>query len=195
MNLPLRWLSVSTAALGLIAIASCGSPASKASDAPIETAEVVEVVDASETQTRPAATLASADTAAPQSVEPPLAVFTEAGVAIRGADVVAYFTDGAYVPGSPEFTYEWGDAVWQFASAANRDAFAANPVQYAPQYGGFCAWAVSQGYTAAVDPTAWKIVDGKLYLNFNASVQNRWARDIPGNIAKGDRNWPSVLSN
>lgn len=125
----------------------------------------------------------------------PEAVFAESGIAIRGADAVAYFTEGTYVPGNPEFTYEWGGAVWQFASTQNRDAFAQSPTEYAPQYGGFCAWAVSQGYTAPVDPTAWKVVDGKLYLNFNAGVQKRWQRDIPGNIAKGDRNWPGVLSN
>jgi len=119
-------------------------------------------------------------------------LFAENGVAIRGADPVAYFTQGAYVPGSPEFTHSWSGATWHFASAENRNLFASNPAQYAPQYGGFCAWAVSQGYTAPVDPNAWKIVDSKLYLNYSQGIQRRWERDLPGNIAKGDANWPGV---
>lgn len=120
------------------------------------------------------------------------AVYAEDGVAIAGADPVAYFTEGAYVPGSAEFVFEWSGATWQFANAANRDEFASNPAQYAPQYGGFCAWAVSQGYTAAVDPEAWTIVDGKLYLNYDQNIQARWEKDIPGHIAQADRNWPAV---
>ncbi len=118
----------------------------------------------------------------------------ENNVAIRGTDPVAYFTQGAPVAGSAEFTYTWNNANWQFASAENRVLFAANPDAYAPQYGGFCAWAVSQGYTAPIDPNAWKIVDGKLYLNYSQGVQRRWERDIPGNITKANANWPGVLS-
>ncbi|MEL6384036.1 MAG: YHS domain-containing (seleno)protein [Cyanobacteria bacterium J06626_18] len=133
--------------------------------------------------------------AAPASDPAPAAVFSENGVAIRGADPVAYFTQGSYVAGSADYTYEWGGAIWQFASAENRDSFASSPGQYAPQYGGFCAWAVSQGYTAPVDPTAWEIVDGKLYLNFDARIQRRWEQDIPGHIASADQNWPAVVSN
>ncbi|MEO1590775.1 MAG: YHS domain-containing (seleno)protein [Cyanobacteria bacterium J06632_22] len=116
----------------------------------------------------------------------------ENGLAIRGTDPVAYFTEGAAVPGRAEFSYRWGNATWQFSSAAHRDQFAANPEQYAPQYGGFCAWAVSQGYTAPIDPNAWRIVDGRLYLNFSPGVQRRWERNIPGNIAQANVNWPSV---
>ncbi|MEL7510518.1 MAG: YHS domain-containing (seleno)protein [Cyanobacteria bacterium J06554_1] len=116
------------------------------------------------------------------------------GLAIRGTDPVAYFTEGAAVPGRSEFAYTWGNATWQFASAENRDLFAASPEQYAPQYGGFCAWAVSQGYTASIDPNAWRIVDGRLYLNYSQAVQQQWEQDIPGNIGKADANWPSVLT-
>jgi hypothetical protein len=83
-------------------------------------------------------------------------------------------------------------AQWRFASAANRDAFSADPGKYAPQYGGYCAWAVSQGYTAEIDPDAWRVESGKLYLNYSKSVQATWAKDVPGNIAKGDRNWPEL---
>ncbi|MGD1853673.1 MAG: YHS domain-containing (seleno)protein [Leptolyngbyaceae cyanobacterium] len=115
-------------------------------------------------------------------------------LAIRGTDPVAYFTQGGPVAGSADFTHTWNNAVWQFATAENRDLFAANPEQYAPQYGGFCAWAVSQGYTASIDPNAWKIVDGKLYLNYSRGVQRRWERDIPGNISQANANWPGVLT-
>ncbi len=123
----------------------------------------------------------------------PPTYFAEQGIAIRGADPVAYFTDSAYVPGRPEFTYDWQGVTWQFASEANRAQFVDNPEAFAPRYGGFCAWAVSQGYTAEIDPTAWKVVEGKLYLNYDQSVQAKWAKDIPGNIAKADQNWPGVL--
>jgi YHS domain-containing protein len=114
------------------------------------------------------------------------------GLAIHGTDPVAYFTEGAAVTGSPEYTYDWGNATWQFASAENRDLFAANPQQYAPQYGGFCAWAVSQGYTASIDPNAWRIVEGRLYLNYSPGVQRQWEQDIPGNISRADANWPGL---
>lgn len=123
-----------------------------------------------------------------------LRYFAKDGIAIAGADPVAYFTNSAYVPGKPEFTHEWNGATWQFSSAKNRDSFAATPEAFVPQYGGFCAWAVSQGYTADIDPTAWKIVAGKLYLNYNADIQTKWSKDIPGNITKANKNWPGVLS-
>jgi YHS domain-containing protein len=116
------------------------------------------------------------------------------GVAIEGTDPVAYFTGGKPVPGSSEFEHEWMGATWRFASAEHRDRFAADPEKYAPQYGGYCAWAVSQGYTAKIDPAAWKIVDGKLYLNYSPAVQSQWQSDIPGNIAKADANWPAIKS-
>ena len=115
------------------------------------------------------------------------------GTAIDGTDSVAYFTEGRPVEGSPDFTHEWNGATWRFSSAANRDKFKAEPERYAPQYGGYCAWAVSQGYTASTEPDAWKIVDNKLYLNYNKGVQAQWEGDIPGNIAAADGNWPSVL--
>ena len=116
------------------------------------------------------------------------------GTAIDGTDPVAYFTENKPVKGSSDFAHEWNGATFHFASAENRDLFAANPEKYAPQYGGYCAWAVSQGYTASTDPEAWKIVDGKLYLNYSKSVQQTWEQDIPGNIAAGDGNWPKVLN-
>ena len=119
-------------------------------------------------------------------------VFTSWGAAIRGTDPVAYFTEGRPVEGKSEFTAEWHGATWYFASAENRDKFIATPEAYAPQYGGFCAWAVAQGSTASTDPEAWHIVDGKLYLNYSLDVQKKWEGDIPGNIAKADKNWPGL---
>jgi len=115
------------------------------------------------------------------------------GVAVGGYDPVAYFTDGKPVPGRADIILEHMGATWRFASEANRGAFQADPAHYAPQYGGYCAWAVSQGYTAKGDPQAWTVADGKLYLNYNKSVKRDWERNIPGNIAKGDANWPHVL--
>lgn len=117
----------------------------------------------------------------------------EQGLAIRGTDPVAYFTEGRPVAGQSEFSYTWNDATWLFASAEHRDQFAENPEQYAPQYGGFCALAVSQGKTATTDPDAWRIVDGKLYLNYSRERQITWEKDIPGNIQKADANWMKGL--
>jgi hypothetical protein len=120
-------------------------------------------------------------------------VFSAGGAAINGFDPVAYFTDGKPVIGNEDITHVWNGAVFRFASEANRDTFAADPATYAPQYGGYCAYAVAQGYTASTDPEAWTVHDGKLYLNFSTGVRRRWLGDVPGNIAKADANWPGVL--
>lgn len=113
-------------------------------------------------------------------------------VTLKGYDVVAYFTQAQPVKGTSQFSHQWMGATWQFSSAANRDAFAMSPEKYAPQYGGYCSWAVSRGYTADIDPEAWKVVNGKLYLNYSKGVQRKWETDIPGNIAKADGNWPGL---
>ena len=120
-------------------------------------------------------------------------IYANDGIAIDGTDAVAYFTEGKPVTGSPEFAHDWMGATWHFSTAENRDLFAADPEAYAPQYGGYCAWAVSQGYTASTVPEAWRIVDGKLYLNYSKGVQAQWEQNIPGNIAKADTNWPKAL--
>jgi len=115
------------------------------------------------------------------------------GVAIRGTDPVAYFTDGKPLAGSPDLALDWSGVTWHFASAENRDAFEADPLAYAPQYGGYCAWAVAaKSELYSTQPANWAIVDGKLYLNFNDGVQERWNTDIPGFIATGDENWPGL---
>jgi YHS domain-containing protein len=115
-------------------------------------------------------------------------------VAVEGHDPVAYFTDKRPVKGSPQFSTTYQGAEFRFASAANLAKFRANPAAYAPQYGGYCAWAVSQGYTAKGAANHWKVVDGKLYLNYNGDVQAKWNKDVPGFIAKADANWPTVLT-
>lgn len=114
------------------------------------------------------------------------------GTAVEGYDVVAYFTEGKPVEGNSDHVAEWKGSKWQFASAENKALFEADPEKYAPQYGGYCAWAVSQGYTASIVPEAWKIVDGKLYLNYSKGVQNTWQQDIPGNIKLANNNWPKI---
>lgn len=116
------------------------------------------------------------------------------GLALKGYDPVAYFTEGKPVQGKPEFTARHEGATYRFASAANRDAFLAGPAKYAPQYGGYCAYGMASGYKAPIEPDAWTIVDGKLYLNYSQSVRDRWSSDIPGFIRKADANWPSVRS-
>jgi YHS domain-containing protein len=123
------------------------------------------------------------------------AIWTQFGsnVAIKGFDPVAYFTDGRPVMGLAQFKTTYNGAEFRFASAAHRDSFIANPARYAPQYGGYCAWAVSQGYTAGIDPEAWRIVGGKLYLNYNKDVQAKWEKDIPGHITAANANWPRVI--
>lgn len=115
------------------------------------------------------------------------------GVAVGGYDPVAYFTDQKPVQGRGDILYEWKGVTWRFASEKNRDVFKANPEKYAPQYGGYCAYAVAKGATAKGDPQAWKIVDGKLYLNLSPSVQKLWDKDIPGYIKAANKNWPGVL--
>lgn len=148
---------------------------------------------------RPAPLIASALLAFAVPLAPALAakapVYTGlfGSVAVGGYDPVAYFTQGKPVEGSKDFTATWNGATFRFASAENRDRFKANPQAFAPQYGGYCAWAVANGYTASGDPRVWKIVDGKLYLNYNAEVGQRWAKDISGNIARANANWPKVL--
>lgn len=120
------------------------------------------------------------------------AYFENGGVAIRGYDPVAYFKQDKPVKGSSAYTATHEGSTFHFASAANRDAFAADPGKYAPQYGGFCAYAVANGYKAKIEPDAFTIVNGKLYLNYDQSIQQRWRRDVPGYIKKGDHNWPEV---
>jgi YHS domain-containing protein len=116
-------------------------------------------------------------------------------VAVSGYDPVAYFTEQKPVKGDAKFATSYKNVQWHFSSAENRDKFVAAPERYAPQYGGYCAWAVSQGSTASGDPQYWKIVNDKLYLNYDAQVQKKWEASIPSFIQQADKNWPTVLGN
>lgn len=140
-----------------------------------------------------AAALALAAPAAALAAKAPVYTSSFSNAAVAGYDPVAYFTAGKPLKGDARFKTMYNGAEWRFSSAENLAAFRANPARYAPQYGGYCAWAVSQGYTASGDPEVWKVVDGKLYLNYNAEVGRKWSADVPGFIAAGDKNWPKVL--
>ncbi len=115
-------------------------------------------------------------------------------LAIKGYDPVAYFERSEAVEGDQSFSHEWNGAVWRFASAANKELFVADPEEYAPQYGGYCAYAVSKGSTASIDPEVWTVHEGKLYLNYSKSVGKKWLQDVPGRIAAGDKHWPKILA-
>ena len=114
------------------------------------------------------------------------------GIAVGGYDPVAYFRSGEAVPGNAGMKVEWNGAAYLFSSDENRRLFLDSPEAYLPQYGGYCAWAVGQGYLAGVDPEAWTIHDDRLYLNYSKSVQRRFQRDTEGNIAAADANWPGL---
>lgn len=139
---------------------------------------------------RATALLALALLALPVLAEGPVNI--EKGFAIEGYDPVAYFTDGKPVAGKAEFEHTWNGATWRFASAEHRDLFAADPAKYAPQYGGYCAYGISKGAKYPIDPVAWTILDGKLYLNYDMDVQKTWSKDPKGFIAKANGNWPKL---
>jgi hypothetical protein len=132
--------------------------------------------------------------AAPATALEPVNQSLFGSVAIDGYDPVAYFELGRPVEGSREHSHQWQGATWRFTSAAHRDAFAADPSRYAPQYGGYCAYAVAHGYTADIDPEAWAIVDGKLYLNYDRSVQQKWEAERASFIRQADEAWPKLLA-
>ncbi len=118
--------------------------------------------------------------------------FEVGGVAIRGYDPVAYVTERQPVKGSAAHTVTYKDSLFYFSSEANREAFSRDPERYVPRYGGFCAYGTAKGYKALTAPEAFTIYQGKLYLNYNLSVREQWAEDIPDNIQKADHNWPQV---
>ena len=115
------------------------------------------------------------------------------GVAIKGYDSVAYHLDRKARMGSAAHSHDWKGATWHFVSAENRDMFAADPERYAPQYGGYCAWAIARGRTAPINPTIFRIFDDKLYLNLNMDVHKRWLKKHSSFIAAANNNWPKVL--
>lgn len=114
------------------------------------------------------------------------------GVAINGYDAVAYFTKNTAIEGKEAFSFVWSETKWLFSSQETLDAFKANPTKYAPQYGGFCAFGVSEKHKSPTDPDAWTIIDDKLYLNYSKKVKELWSKDIPNRIKKANDNWPSL---
>jgi YHS domain-containing protein len=114
------------------------------------------------------------------------------GFALKGYDPVAYFADGGPAAGNAAIRYRWRGATWLFSTEEHRKAFMADPARYAPQFGGYCAFAVSRGTTADGDPLQWAVVDDKLYVNTNAYAMQLWDKDRPGNIQAGNSNWPLI---
>lgn len=119
-------------------------------------------------------------------------VFIKGDAAIRGYDPVAYFTAGKPVMGNKQFSYQWKGANWYFANQDDLNAFKAAPEKYAPQYGGYCAYGLSQGHKAPTEPDAWTIVNGKLYLNYDKDVKSTWSKDRDKYIVTADKNWPNL---
>jgi YHS domain-containing protein len=111
------------------------------------------------------------------------------GLALKGYDPVAYVTMGHAMPGDARFTATHEGATYRFATAEHRDTFLKEAAKYAPQYGGYCAFGVAGGYKVKIDPEAFSVRDGKLYLNYDKKVQERWLRDIPGYLTKSEANW------
>jgi YHS domain-containing protein len=124
---------------------------------------------------------------------PSVEVNTDAmGLMIRGYDPVAYFTEGRPVPGRSDIPVEYGGAKYLFSSTKNRDAFEADPEKYVPQYGGYCAFGVSEGKKFDIDPASWRIMDGKLYVNLNPVVLEMWSKDTNKYLEKSEKNWPKI---
>ena len=119
---------------------------------------------------------------------------TKAG-AISGYDPVAYFTAKQPVKGLTDITFVWKGATWHFANKENRQLFQVSPEKYAPQYGGYCAYGWAQGYPVKIDPNAWTIVDGKLYLNYSKKVQKLWEEDKNSFIESANVNWKKANQN
>lgn len=117
-------------------------------------------------------------------------VNTSSGLALQGYDPVAYFETAQPTSGNNQFTYDWGGATWQFSTARSRDLFAQRPESYAPQFGGYCSFAVGKGVTADISPAAWHIDGGNLYLFADENVKNDWVNAIDeGSIEASNENW------
>jgi YHS domain-containing protein len=116
------------------------------------------------------------------------------GIAMNGYDAVAYFSENRPMKGMKEWSYNWNGVQWNFKNAANLEAFKASPLKYAPQFGGYCAYGVSENHKAATEPDAFTISGGKLYFNYNKSVQQLWLKDTTGYLRKAEGNWPGLTN-
>jgi YHS domain-containing protein len=115
------------------------------------------------------------------------------GVAIQGYDPVAFFTDNRPVKGNPQFQSEYRAAKYYFVSAEHKAIFDKEPAKYEPQFGGYCAYGASQGHKAHVKIEAWQIVNGRLLMQYDLDVKNRFNKDQEGNLRKADQNWPGLV--
>ncbi len=116
--------------------------------------------------------------------------------AIKGVDVVAYFSllpGASAVKGKRKFSYVWKGTEWRFSNAENREKFIANPEDYAPQFGGYCAFATAHNFTTSIWPDSWLIIDDKLYLNHNRTSAKKFRKSPEYYIEKASKNWPAVL--
>lgn len=138
-----------------------------------------------------ALTLASGAAAILATTAREAAAGNQLAVAVSGYDVTSY-QSGTPQRGIPRFNATYNGGIWFFVSESTRDLFKADPARYAPQYDGYCAWAASQGYKAPGNPEVWRVVDGKLYIKVHEQAQMNWLRDVPGNIAKANTNWPRM---
>lgn len=119
-------------------------------------------------------------------------VFTSHSQAIRGYDPVAYFKENKPVKGSEDYSFKWKNAIWLFSSKENLDSFSMSPEKYSPQYGGYCAYGLSEGHKAPTDPNAWTIIDGKLYFNYSLKVKEMWVKNTEQRIEMADKKWPEI---
>ncbi|MEJ2642014.1 MAG: YHS domain-containing (seleno)protein [Desulfosarcinaceae bacterium] len=120
--------------------------------------------------------------------------FTHSMVGAGGYDVVAYHTQSKALRGTGFHAAQYDGVTYLFVSGKNKDLFLKNPGQYLPQFGGFCAFGAAKGKKIYADPTVWKLVDGKLYLNVDAKIQKKFVSDLSGNIAKAEANWPELVN-
>lgn len=141
-----------------------------------------------------AAMLVAASGAGAEAPRPVNTLGSADGLAIRGYDPVAYFRDGGPRLGNPAFELRRGGATWRFASAEHKALFEADPERYLPAYGGFCAYGTSRGYLVKIEPEAWSIVDGRLYLNYDLSVRKTWLGRTDKYITRADGNWPRLAT-
>lgn len=141
-----------------------------------------------------AAALAVASDARAEAIRPVNTLGSPDGLAIRGYDPVAYFRDGGPRLGKPEFSVRHGCATWHFASAEHKALFEVDPQRYLPAYGGFCAYGTSRGYLVKIEPEAWSIVDGQLYLNYDLSIRKTWLGRTRTYIARADGSWPHLTT-
>jgi YHS domain-containing protein len=124
---------------------------------------------------------------------PPINTGLFGHTAIKGYDPVAYFTDKKPEKGSDQYSYDWMGATWLFANAKDLELFKQNPQKYAPQYGGYCAYAVAHKDTAGIDPDSYTVIGDKLYLNYSTDIQQKWLKERDSFIQQADQNWPALV--